>query len=62
MDELQNGVGNLSGIAASWLTGVVVEETKSFALPFAIAAAMAIAGALLWGFMVEEVEPVAWHK
>jgi len=60
--SLQNGIGNLSGIAAAWLTGVVVERTGSFALPFAIAAAIAVAGALLWGIVVEEVRPVAWEK
>jgi MFS transporter, ACS family, D-galactonate transporter len=60
--SLQNGIGNLSGIVAAWLTGVVVERTGSFALPFAIAAAIAVAGALLWGIVVEEVKPVAWAK
>ena len=58
--SLQNGIGNLSGIVAAWLTGVVVEQTRSFLLPFAIAAAVALAGALLWGIVVEEVRPVEW--
>ena len=58
--SLQNGIGNLSGIVAAWLTGVVVEQTRSFFLPFAIAAAVALAGALLWGIVVEEVRPVEW--
>ena len=48
------------GIVAAWLTGVVVERTKSFVLPFAIAAAVALAGALLWGVVVEDVRPVEW--
>jgi ACS family D-galactonate transporter-like MFS transporter len=60
--SLQNGVGNLSGIVASWLTGLVVDRTNSFALPFAISAAIAVAGALLWGIVVREVEPVKWEK
>jgi len=60
--SLQNGIGNLSGIVAAWLTGVVVERTHSFVLPFAIAAAIAVAGALLWGLVVEEVKPVEWRK
>ena len=60
--SLQNGIGNLSGIVAAWLTGVVVERTHSFVLPFAIAAAIAVAGALLWGIVVEEVKPVEWEK
>jgi MFS family permease len=60
--SLQNGVGNLSGIVAAWLTGLVVDRTHSFVLPFAIAAAIAVAGALLWGVVVQEVKPVEWEK
>jgi MFS transporter, ACS family, D-galactonate transporter len=60
--SLQNGIGNLSGIVAAWLTGVVVERTHSFVLPFALAAAIAVAGALLWGIVVEELKPVEWRK
>jgi MFS family permease len=60
--SLQNGVGNLSGIVASWLTGLVVDRTHSFALPFAISAAVAVAGALFWGIVVREVEPVKWER
>lgn len=58
--SLQNGIGNLSGIVAAWLTGVVVDRTHSFALPFAIAALIAVAGALLWGIVVQQVKPVEW--
>jgi ACS family D-galactonate transporter-like MFS transporter len=60
--SLQNGVGNLSGIVASWLTGLVVARTNSFALPFAIAATIALSGALLWGVVVKEVRQVEWQK
>jgi len=60
--SLQNGIGNLSGIVAAWLTGVVVDRTHSFVLPFAIAAAIAVTGALLWGIVVQKVEPVRWEK
>jgi MFS transporter, ACS family, D-galactonate transporter len=60
--SLQNGIGNLSGIVAAWLTGVVVDRTHSFALPFAIAAAIAVTGALLWGIVVQEVKPVQWEN
>jgi cyanate permease len=58
--SLQNGIGNLSGIAAAWLTGIVVDRTHSFALAFIIAALIALAGAGFWGMMVGPVEPVLW--
>jgi hypothetical protein len=58
--SLQNGIGNLSGIAGSWFTGVAVEQTKSFVLAFAVAGAVALMGALLWGLVVGPVREVEW--
>jgi MFS family permease len=58
--SVQNGVGNLSGIAAPWLTGVVVERTGTFYLAFLIAAAIALVGAVMWGLVVGRVETVDW--
>jgi MFS transporter, ACS family, D-galactonate transporter len=60
--SLQNGIGNLSGIAASWLTGVAVERTQSFVLAFVVAAAVAVGGALSWGLVVGPVRQVEWKK
>ena len=37
--SIQNGVGNLSGIVAPWVTGVVVEKTGAFYLAFVVSAA-----------------------
>jgi MFS family permease len=50
--SVQNGVGNLSGVAAPWLTGAVVERTGSFHLAFVVSAAVALAGAVFWGWVV----------
>ena len=58
--SLQNGVGNLAGIAASWITGIVVERTGSFQVPFVIASIVAMTGAMLWGAVVGPVEEVDW--
>jgi len=60
--SLQNGIGNLSGIAAAWLTGFAVEQTHSFWPAFAVAAAVALAGAAMWGLVVGPVQQVAWEK
>jgi MFS transporter, ACS family, D-galactonate transporter len=60
--SLQNGVGNLSGIVGSWLTGVAVDQTKSFTLAFAIAGGVALAGAFLWGVVVGPVRQVEWDR
>lgn len=60
--SLQNGVGNLAGIVASWLTGAVVDRTHSFALAFALAGGVALTGAFLWGVVVGPVRPVEWKR
>jgi cyanate permease len=59
--SIQNGVGNLSGIAAPWLTGVVVERTGNFSLAFFVSAAVAFTGALMWGIVVGPVREVRWR-
>jgi MFS family permease len=60
--SLQNGIGNLSGVAASWLTGFVVEHTSSFAMAFVVAAVIVLTGALLWGLAVGPVQQVQWTE
>ena len=59
--SIQNGIGNLSGIVAPWLTGVVVERTGSFHLAFVVAAAVALTGAAMWGIVVGPVAMVRWR-
>lgn len=58
----QNGFGYVAGIVAPALTGFVLERTGSFAAPFAVTAAVCVAGALVWVFLVGRVEPVKWGE
>ena len=60
--SLQNGVGNLAGVAASWLTGQLVERTQSYGSAFVAAALVALAGAVLWGAVVGPVQQVKWRR
>ena len=60
--SVQNGIGNLSGIAAPWLAGFIVEIRGSSRLTFVVAGVIAMAGALIWHFMVPRVEPVQWKR
>ena len=57
---VQNGVGNLSGIAAPWVAGAVVQLNGSSRLAFFITGIVALIGALLWLFLVPHVEQVTW--
>jgi MFS transporter, ACS family, D-galactonate transporter len=56
----QNFVGNLAGIVAPALTGLLVDRTGFFFWPFAITGAMTAIGSLSWIFLVGSIEPVSW--
>ncbi len=58
----QNFVGNLAGIVAPAVTGLVLERTGQFYWPFAILTAIALAGTISWLFLVGPVEQVFWHR
>ena len=57
----QNATGNLAGIAAPWLTGLVLQRTGHFDWAFVIVALVAFAGAGCWAFLVGPVQPVTWR-
>lgn len=59
---IQNGVGNLSGIVAAWLTGVIADRQGSFRLAFAVAGAIALLGALSWGLFLGPVREINWEQ
>jgi len=56
----QNLVGNLAGILAPAITGLVVDRTGHFLGAFAITAAIAILGSVSWIFAVGRLEEVNW--
>jgi sugar phosphate permease len=58
--SLQNGIANLSGIVAPWVTGWIVQHHGSARLAFVITGAVALAGAFSWGLLVRRVEPIQW--
>jgi MFS family permease len=50
---LQNGLGNFAGLIAPVLTGFLVDKTGHFFSAFALAAAVSVAGALVWSYAVK---------
>jgi MFS family permease len=58
---LQNCVGNLAGITAPLVTGIVVDRTGSFGLAFLAAAGVALAGAFCWGVVIRRIDAVDWN-
>jgi MFS family permease len=59
--SLQNGIGNLSGIAAAWITGIAVDRVHSFVPAFVLAAIVTLTGAAMWGMVVGPVKQVKWE-
>lgn len=59
--SLQNGFANLSGIAAPWATGWIVQINGSSRLAFVVAGGIALVGAACWWILVPRVEAVEWE-
>jgi len=58
--SVQNGIGNYSGIFASWLTGHILQRTGSFRLAFAVAGIVVVLAAFMWGSVVGPVRELSW--
>jgi MFS family permease len=58
---LQNGVGNLAGAAAPWLTGWVVGRTGHFGIAFVVASLVALTGSAIYLFGIGPVKQVSFH-
>ena len=59
---MQNGFGNLAGVAAPWLTGFIVEQTGRFYLAFLVAAVVALLGAACFVFGIGPIRQVNWQE
>lgn len=58
---MQNFVGNLAGIVAPAVTGFVVQYTGHYFWAFAVAAAVALSGALVYIFAIGPIVPACWR-
>jgi MFS family permease len=59
---MQNGIGNLAGVVAPFLTGVVVDRTGQFFLAFVAASIVSIIGAASFQFVVGPVKTIQWRS
>lgn len=59
--SVQNGIGNLAGVAAPWLTGWLVDRSGRFYVAFLVTAMMALASALTYVFALGRIEPVKFR-
>jgi MFS family permease len=58
---IQNCLGNVAGMTAPLVTGIVVDRTGQFAFAFGIAAALAVIGIVTVGFMIRSISPIDWR-
>ena len=56
----QNCVGNLAGILAPIITGMVVDRTGQFYWAFVVAAGLTLTGVVSWGVVIPRIAPVDW--
>lgn len=57
----QNGFGNFAGVAAGWVTGNIVDSTKSFDGAFLAVAGMLVFGAISYAFIIPELKQIDWE-
>jgi dipeptide/tripeptide permease len=54
---MENFAGNIGGVLAPLLTGLLITQTGSYAPGFALAAVVLVAGLLAYWFVVGELQP-----
>ncbi len=57
---VQNAAGNLAGLIAPAVTGILIDRTGAFSAAFALAAAVNVLGLIGWVFMLPKVAPLRW--
>jgi MFS family permease len=57
---IQNAIGNLAGVIAPALTGLLVEGTHHFTAAFVLAAIVSVLGLAGWVWMVPRLAPLSW--
>lgn len=58
---IQNTFGNLSGIAAPYITGWIVKETGSFYWAFVLVCGALVGSACSYSFIVKKLTPIEWE-
>ena len=59
---MQNAFGNLAGVIAPYLTGLIVTATGSFYWAFVTTVGAAVVGALAYVFLIGHIAPIDWDE
>ena len=57
---VQNAAGNVAGLIAPAITGVLVDQTGLFNIAFALAAGVNVLGLIGWVLMLPRIAPIQW--
>jgi MFS family permease len=58
---VQNCCGNIAGIFAPWITGMLIDATHSFDSAFLLAALINVLGLVGWMWILPRVAPLRWR-
>jgi nitrate/nitrite transporter NarK len=59
---IQNTCGNIAGIIAPAMTGVLLDLTGSFTSAFALAGAVNVLGLIGWVWILPRIAPLDWAR
>jgi MFS family permease len=59
---VQNAAGNVAGLIAPAITGILVDQTGLFDVAFALAAAVNVLGLIGWVLMLGKIAPIRWAQ
>jgi cyanate permease len=59
---VQNACGNLAGMLAPMLTGILLDATGHFSSAFVLAGAINVLGLVGWLWMLPRIEPLDWSR
>jgi MFS family permease len=57
---IQNAAGNVAGLIAPAITGILVDQTGLFNVAFALAAGVNVLGLIGWVLMLRRIAPIQW--
>jgi len=59
---IQNAVGNIAGLIAPAVTGILVDQTGRFDVAFAVVAAVNVFGLIGWLVILRKIAPIDWTR
>ena len=59
---IQNAVGNIAGLIAPAVTGILVDQTGRFDVAFAVVAAVNVFGLFGWLLILGKIAPIDWAR